>query len=307
MNILADYMNGNVHIRLYDNGTKIIECPDDVIPEMEYPMSMDVKITNYCDLGCAFCHEMSTINGKHGNLNKLEKLLRQLPEGTELAFGGGNPLAHPDLVEFFGKLVRDYHLVPGITINSKHIVEYKDLINELIDQGLVYGVGISISDDFDFSIIDNINDTKNCVYHIIAGVNDISILNKIRESKINKVLILGYKTVGRGINYKDENVDLIIQNYYDNLKDYQKGLHLNFDNIAVEQLDLQRLVTPEYWESHYMGNDGQFTMYIDAVEEIYALSSTSYNRKKLENMSMKSIFSNIKDQSIVIEPITEIN
>lgn len=299
MNILADYLNGNVQVKLYSNGTKIIECPDDEIPEMDYPMSMDVKITNYCDLGCSFCHEMSTKEGKHGDLNKLEKLLRQLPEGTELAFGGGNPLDHPDLFEFFGRLIRDYHLVPSMTINARHIHKHKDLINRMINEAVVYGVGISInSDDFNFDIINDIEDTSNCVYHIITGVNTPKIFKRIKESKINKVLLLGYKTVGRGIEYNSKNndqIDEIISEFAKYFTDpNREDLLYCFDNLAVEQLNMKTKVTEDQWENNYMGEDGQFTMYVDAVEQIFALSSTSYDRQPLGNRKMKDIFSQIK-------------
>ena len=41
----------------------------------------------------------------------------------------------------------------------------------------------------------------NIVYHVIAGVNDLSILNKIKESPVKKCLILGYKDYGDRMNY----------------------------------------------------------------------------------------------------------
>lgn len=53
------YKNGNynVHIDL-DNGTKIRENNLDFF-KPDYPESMDIKITNQCDRGCAFCLKSS--------------------------------------------------------------------------------------------------------------------------------------------------------------------------------------------------------------------------------------------------------
>ena len=55
---------------------------------------------------------------------------------------------------------------------------------------------------------------------------------------------------------------------------------MSFDNLSIEQLDVR-----EYFTTHnmncddfYMGNDGQFTMYIDGVRQEYAVSSVSPNR-----------------------------
>ena len=53
---------------------------------------------------------------------------------------------------------------------------------------------------------------------------------------------------------------------------------VSFDNLAIDQLKLRRIFSNKDWNEFYMGDDGQFTMYIDLVEEKYALSSTSIER-----------------------------
>ena len=45
---------------------------------------------------------------------------------------------------------------------------------------------------------------------------------------------------------------------------------LSFDNLALEQLNIKKYVSPEDWKTHYMGDDGSFTMYIDLVKEEFA-------------------------------------
>lgn len=78
-------------MEIYEDGTKIQEWPDEEVPNPIYPNSFDLKITDYCDLGCKFCHEKSTTNGIHGDLSLMMDLVEQLPAGTEIAIGGGNP------------------------------------------------------------------------------------------------------------------------------------------------------------------------------------------------------------------------
>lgn len=280
MELLYKYLNGNMEVSIYDDGTKIQEWDDDVQPHPIYPNSMDIKITNYCDANCKFCHEMSTTRGRHGDLSKLLKVLEGLPKGTELAIGGGNPLDHPNLLPFLYKC-RKRELICNITVNSKHLISYIDSINYLLDNKLVYGLGLSISDDFNFKHIGLINKLDNVVYHVIAGVNSISILNKINKSLVNKVLILGYKEVGRGIGYYNEKVEELQEDWYSKIKFYIGKVHLSFDNLAIKQLRMKRFFTDEEWKNFYMGSDGQFTMYIDAVNQEFAVSSTSVERYRL--------------------------
>ena len=91
---LAVYRNGDTLVTLYQDGSKIRRFPDEGANPL-FPESIDLKITDYCDAGCAWCHEGSTRRGKHADLNLA--FLSTLRAGTEIAIGGGNPLDHPRL------------------------------------------------------------------------------------------------------------------------------------------------------------------------------------------------------------------
>ena len=218
MKLLNKYLNGNVTVTLFDNGTKIQEWDDNEGAHPDYPNSMDIKITDYCDAGCKWCHEKSTVNGKHADLEYLLDVLQDLPKGTELAIGGGNPLDHPGLVPFL-TTCKSLGLIPNLTINYKHICKekYLTLVNKLIDNKLIYGLGLSIPDIFNFNVIDLINNKSNVVYHVIAGINKLYVLNKIKASPVQKCLILGYKDYGRGQQYRSQEVIDNLQNWTDNL------------------------------------------------------------------------------------------
>jgi len=298
MKILHKFKNGNVNISLFDNGTKIQEWPDDEIPYYEFPLSMDIKITNMCDLGCPFCHEKSIINGEHGDLVYLINILKDLPKGTELAIGGGNPLENPLLIPFLQEC-RDLGFVSNMTINAKHLFYKKDLLNVFIKCKLIYGLGISIDDDFDFELLKLIENPKNIVLHVIAGVNNINILEKIlNKSSIRKVLILGYKDFGRGVIYHSELTNELKIDWYNKIENYIKKLQLSFDNIGINQLSIKRFLTNEEWNLFFQGDDGLNTMYIDAVKKEFAKSSTSEIRYSLEG-SIKEIFNIIKSEYIM--------
>jgi hypothetical protein len=73
--LIAFYENGNYTVRLFDDGTKVKRTDGDFFAA-EFPDSIDLKITDYCDLGCPMCHERSSTDGKMGALSAsfLEKL-----------------------------------------------------------------------------------------------------------------------------------------------------------------------------------------------------------------------------------------
>lgn len=63
---------------------------------------------------------------------------------------------------------------------------------------------------------------------------------------------------------------------YENLADIvDKFKVVSFDNLAIEQLNVRRLMTDEEWNEFYMGDDGTMTYYIDMVEHKFARSSTA--------------------------------
>ena len=112
MKILGTYKNGNYRVIILSDGTKIRYNKEaKLIPSI--PESMDIKITNYCDIGCPMCHENSTIAGSHGDILNAS-FIDMLHPFTELAIGGGNPLSHPDLIPFLQKC-KSLKLIPSIS------------------------------------------------------------------------------------------------------------------------------------------------------------------------------------------------
>lgn len=94
MNLLHSYTNGNTHVSLYDDGTKVREFDGKPIPV--HPESMDVKITNYCDGGCRWCHEKSNMSGQHADLTRLLEVIKDLPAGVEIACLSGSTICYTE-------------------------------------------------------------------------------------------------------------------------------------------------------------------------------------------------------------------
>ena len=67
MELLGRYINGNFKTTIFSDGTKIRETEDDEFVPV-FAENMDIKICNFCDMGCPFCHEGSTTDGKFGDI-----------------------------------------------------------------------------------------------------------------------------------------------------------------------------------------------------------------------------------------------
>lgn len=282
--ILGTYKNGTYNVVLFNEGTKIRMSNNGEF-RAEFPESMDMKITNYCSEGCAYCHEMSNTCGKHGNINA--EFLNTLKPFTEVAIGGGNPLEHPQIVELLTKF-KENNVMASMTVNQRTLLrqEQMDLLRRLVNEGLLNGVGISVYkvDEHLFNIVDTI---PNTVIHIINGVTELDDIRKL-YSKTRKVLLLGYKQfTGRGVGYYEANnndIERVKEDVKNNLKEIIDNFGVvSFDNKAILQLDVKSHMSEDEWNSFYMGNDGEFTLYVDLVKEDFALSSVSVERHSLND------------------------
>lgn len=284
--IIAKYDNGNHRVTLFSDGTKIKETinPDDDHFTYEFPESFDLKITDYCDAGCAYCHENSTKKGKHANIYALRDMLDSCKPGTEIAIGGGNALEHPSLFALVGKM-KNNGLIPSITVNQKHLQKYFQLIKTLD----FAGIGVSLTDPSnkkDIRLIDELG--SNVVIHTIAGVltpNDYSVLRD------RKVLILGYKDIRRGHDNLSKHTAEIQANIEQLKKDLpmiaKNARALSFDCLALKQLNPKECLgmSDEEFANIYQGDDYEMfdkdgnltvgTMFIDAVKMEIARSSTA--------------------------------
>lgn len=274
MKLLGKYQNGNYNVFLYEDGTKIRYNEADWFAAA-FPESIDVKISNRCNMGCLFCHECSTPEGKLANLR--HPLFDSLHPYTELALGGGNVFEHPDLIDFLKRMAAK-HIICNLTVHWRHFYQYYDTIAALIRDKLVWGIGVSVNEVVDYEVLELIEQMQShVVIHSIAGVVPQNVLYTMSHFA-NKLLLLGYKEFGRGATYLTDNPDILynIHRLRELLPELKKEYRvIAFDNLAIHQLQPQNLLTGTEWEHLYMGKDGEFTMYLDMVEEQYAISSTS--------------------------------
>lgn len=296
--LIGQVKNGNYIMQLWSDGTKIRYNNLDYF-EPESVESIDLKITNCCNgvngMLCPQCHEKSNPNGKHGDIMNLKFIDTMLPY-TEIAIGGGDPLTHPDLVPFLEKL-KERKLIANMTVNQWSFMQNLDKIDWLVENELIHGLGVSLNDPTK-EFIEAIEKYPNAVIHTINGIVDMLQLKKLSGHHL-KLLILGFKTYGRGEPYYKAlsgQVEALKSRFYEELPAIiEDGLFdcVSFDNLAIKQLEPKRIMSEDEWQRMYMGDDGQFTMYVDAVNEEFAKSSVSTERYPVED-DIKTMFDKVR-------------
>lgn len=292
--MIGVYKNGNYNVAMLSDGTKIRSCKDGkMIPA--FAESLDVKITNKCDMGCKFCHEDSKPDGKHGNIMNVP-FIDSLHPYTELAIGGGNPLEHPQLEEFLA-YCKERKLIVNMTVNQVHFEKEFDRIKNLVSNKFIYGLGVSLVNPTP-EFINMIREIPNAVIHIINGIIDRNTLQALYDKGL-KILILGYKEFRRGNTYHSGDTGTLIdarKNWmHDNIGDIINHFDtVSFDNLAIKQLEVRNIMSEEDFNHFYMGDDGQFTMYVDTVKQEYAVSSISTERYSYTDETIEEMFAKVR-------------
>ena len=272
-NILTTYTNGNYHVTLLNDGTKIrYNRLDNLTPA--FAESIDCNITERCDGGCGYCYLGCNEDGKHADLN--QSFFDTLHRGQELALNG-NDLSHPQLKEFLIRM-KNQGVICNLTVNQIHLIRCIDKIRELVNKELIYGLGVSLVNSADSRLHYYLKEFPNAVLHTIDGLLSSENIYNLSDKNI-KLLILGYKVLGRGDDYYNKHHDEI-ENNIELLKHnimYLKNAFnvISFDNLAIEHLNLKNQVAKDIWKYSYMGDEGSYTFYIDAVNKKFALSSLS--------------------------------
>lgn len=279
--ILTTYINGNYNVVLLNDGTKIrYNDLNNLTPS--FAESIDCNITEKCDGNCGYCYLGCTVNGKHADLS--QTFFDTLHRGQELALNG-NDLTHPQLEEFLIRM-KDKGVICNLTVNQIHFIRCIDKLRDLNQRRLIYGLGVSLVNSNDEKLYEYLKEFPNAVLHTIDGLLSSEDIYNLSDKNI-KLLILGYKVLGRGDEYYHKHHTEIEHNI-NWLKDNiiflrDKFEVISFDNLAIEHMDLKNKVSRDVWDYFYMGDEGSYTFYIDAVNKEFALSSLSPERYSLKD------------------------
>ena len=276
MNKIAKYKNGNTYTTLYEDGTKEHFTMDNDF-KFDFAESCDIQISQCCDNGCKWCYYGCSPTGKHGKLTGW-KFFETMHPYTEIAINLQKPM--PNGIELFLGKMKNKKVIVNITINQNHFMDeyFRPIIDYLVHEDLIKGIGISLTDPTQEGFIEAVKKYPNAVVHVIAGITPWEDIQYLMGHGL-KILILGYKKTGRGKKYYDGMfIPIITQMKYleGGLDEVINGFKVvSFDNLAIEQLHIKDRLSDKEWEMFYGGDDGTVTFFIDLVKGVFARSSLS--------------------------------
>lgn len=262
--------------------------------EITSPMLVDIKLTDYCNIGCKYCYQGSTVAGKHADLSTVTSLLLKLSANNcfEVAFGGGEPTTYPyldDVVQF----CNDINMIANIT--SKDLSWWVNPANhetarkfsavaasvESYDEMMKWINNWPFPHDYDyysdsghqypilnFQVIDGI-----VPFEELVKMNDEFTFQWTQETKEKPrltITVLGYKTTGRGLTvnppYKGDWVKVLQQK--ENFGFF--GL-CKIDTVIAQNYDLKALF--DLYEPSVIDTEGIWSYYYDCTSMKAGVSS----------------------------------
>lgn len=272
----------------------------ELIPE--YPELVDIKLTDVCHIGCTWCYQDSTSDSLHGDFNVITNVIKSLPKWTEVAFGGGDVLMHPQIVEIL-KFARKHGLTSSnVTMNWQSIMRYPDKVREVMP--LLDAIGVSITGKGQIKqvvgklkSIEWFTPSRIC-FHIIPDLYSkdliIKVLDEIKEhSAESDVLFLGFKTNGRGYTADPKHIsDMpeIMEYIIDN------NINLQCDTKFVK--DYLEVVKSVSSPLTYDIKEGEYSMNIDCVENFYSVASYNLDFKGeiTDDFNIAKAFAEVRKQ-----------
>lgn len=237
----------------------------------ETPELVDIKITNYCGYGCKNCYQSSTEEGQHAEYPEIVAWLNALAhlKCFEIAIGGGEPATHPQFVNILKKST-DLGITPNFTTFGTDWLMNDDIVQAVKKN--VGGIGVSVyskqSVQKYWTIKEALKDShvQVMVQHVAGMFPFKTTYDLVQE--VDHILLLGYKSVGFGVNkiptkFTDDQVKQIFA-----LKDKRISVDTAFLDTyghVLDEIGISKLLrsSPE----------GKFSCYIDAVENRVGPSS----------------------------------
>ena len=306
---LSTYQNGNTSITIYEDGTRIVELPEDEPVKFTFPLNIDIRLSNSCPFGakrdkqtnelipsktCGFCHESATVDGDGANMENIKKVLHDsfhnIEHKVELAIGVNDFI--PEIIDFL-RWTSKNGFINNITVNQLNLNPRNTaIIHQLIDEKIVYGIGISYRRSAR-AIPQSIFQYENTIVHVICGLDTIQEIGELYKTGVRKIFVLGEKDFG----FNKWQVRLL-SNEHLKWKKYIKSVVrlfdlVSFDNLALQQLNVNNDFLKSFSELNLDWNNfyqGEHSMYINAVDEYFSPSSRSDMKIGFDKMSLVQFF-----------------
>jgi len=294
-NIIGTYKNGNYTVTLYSDGSRSrVSEGDAFIPS--FPESIELKISEKYDGEHPWFSTNKSESPKDAKLMEndlvpLNKYIKSIRPLTEVTIEGGY-LDHPEILNllfYFRKRNIPVKIIIGQDyFYSKDHLKYHRLLG-WHQRGLMSNLGIILTDSEDTEFIDRLVEFPNSTIIAEVGVFNGTDLDNLEGRDFN-LLLRGYYSSENNKDFSEKNSQEFEYNRSwligaidsEVLPAFKK---VSFDNLALSQLGIEdkRFTSKDKDENIlYFGNDGEFSLYIDMVNNEFSNSPYSKEKYKIE-------------------------
>jgi len=256
-----------------------------------YPELVDVKITNFCDNsgGCSkFCYQNSKTDGVHADCNLIYRIAEILGgmKTFKVALGGGETTKHPRFVDIL-RTFREKGIVPNFTTRSLDWLRDNAIWPKVMEYcgGFAYSIqnsseiskfaSLLINNDLMF---DYRSENPISIQYVMGSTPFYQFANILREARQFeiRVTLLGYKSVGKGSNFKPEDYKGWLQECL-KLQEKNELPRISIDTLLAKDYrkQLEEADIPSWL---FSVKEGQYSMYMDLVD--LKMGPSSYDNGK---------------------------
>ena len=248
------------------------------------PELVDIKITDFCPFGCAYCYQGSTHKGKHAEkqvLSSLPSILGGM-KVFEVAIGGGEPTLHPDFISMLGNF-RYYNIVPNFTTKSLAWLRDEKQRKPILEACGAFAYSVTRATDvhelvkmlhkYDIETDGySYKPAKATVQYVLECGGDLEGILRAASNAGLRITLLGFKDTGFGKDFKKVSEDWIeiVQKVKE---DKSRWLNLGVDTAIIQKYGNEIKSKLGVHDALFTAQEGKFSMYIDAVEKRVAPSS----------------------------------
>lgn len=253
----------------FDTETGILIRSGDQKPNS--PELIDLKVTTICHADCAFCYMSALPEGEHADLAWIKAQISSLPEPPfEIAIGGGEPTAWPDLIDFV-HWCREQGIVPNAAVGP---AADAFVVKEIVKKGMMGSLGVSVVPGM-MGSLEMLRIVKN---HSEIPIRAHCIIRKdwveiwkgmagILPTYVDGVVFLNFKPHGRAENRMDLQPTIIdIQDLFETYRSV--NLAVGFDSCS--SCALKHIVPEELLDEC---DGGKYSMFIDGVAQEFSACS----------------------------------
>lgn len=241
------------------------------------PELVDLKITN----NCKFCYQSSTRDGKHGSVDGIIQSVAAM-EVFEIALGGGETTMHPSFPSIL-KIGNEAGTCMNFTTFDMNWINDREIETAVI----MYAKSFALSyGDGGGNIIKKIKRaglwkrtvdypgsiSVQAILELIPDYQVKNLVSLVKDSGLENLTILGHKSWGRASEDKIDTVKSGQNLSYLINACKEKGMMLAVDTAVVERY---KKVLDEESVNQLLrtDRDGNFSMYVDAVNQTIAANS----------------------------------